>query len=153
MTDEHEHAMKVWREAYGAYVATSIKAAAAVIAADRAGLVAEIERLRGQRDEAVQALADYRGKQYAPWADPDPEDTIGSMIDNQAWVMMSHIASYIGHRDGDPDMMDQWQDDWADNYPNLLKGWFSPHRALASYIAERLTIRAALKDTRHDADA
>ena len=44
MTDEH--AMKVWRDAYGAYVATSIKAAAAVIAADRAGLVAEIERLR-----------------------------------------------------------------------------------------------------------
>ena len=45
MTDEHEHAMKVWREAYGAYVATSIKAAAAVIAADRAGLVARIEEL------------------------------------------------------------------------------------------------------------
>lgn len=47
LTDEHEHAMKVWREAYGAYVATSIKAAAAVIAADRAGLVARIAKLEG----------------------------------------------------------------------------------------------------------
>ena len=51
MTDEHEHAMKVWREAYQAWcdppphLAFS-QAAAAVIAADRAGLVAEIERLR-----------------------------------------------------------------------------------------------------------
>ena len=62
MTDEHEHerAMKVWREACDAYednshdLTLSIRertisgdqAAAAVIAADRAGLVAEIERLR-----------------------------------------------------------------------------------------------------------
>jgi len=65
MTDEHEHAMKVWREACGESQEAfyrigeqpndpeSIKqgqladqAAAAVIAADRAGLVAEIERLR-----------------------------------------------------------------------------------------------------------
>ena len=51
MTDEHEHAMKVWREAYQAWcdppphLAFS-QAAAAVIAADRAGLVAEVERLR-----------------------------------------------------------------------------------------------------------
>ena len=65
MTDEHEHAMKVWREACGESQEAfyrigeqpndpeSIKqgqladqAAAAVIAADRAGLVAEVERLR-----------------------------------------------------------------------------------------------------------
>lgn len=63
MTDEHEHAMKVWREAdragEDAYVeavetgTTAVEAheagnqaAAEVIAADRAGLVAEIERLR-----------------------------------------------------------------------------------------------------------
>ena len=57
LTDEHEHAMKVWREAYGAYVATSIKAAAAVIAADRAGLVAEIERLREALGDIVNPLA------------------------------------------------------------------------------------------------
>lgn len=52
MTDEHEHAMKVWWEAFAAtgnfvrFNSKSEKAAAAVIAADRAGLVAEIERLR-----------------------------------------------------------------------------------------------------------
>ena len=65
MTDEHEHAMKVWREACGESQEAfyrigeqpndpeSIKqgqladqAVAAVIAVDRAGLVAEIERLR-----------------------------------------------------------------------------------------------------------
>lgn len=100
-----------------------------------------IAQLRRERDEAVQALADYRGQQYAPWANPEPEDTLGEMIDNQAWVMMSHIASFIGSRDGDPDLMERWQEDWVDNYPNLLKGWFSPHRSLAKYIADRLTIR------------
>jgi len=72
MTDEHEHAMKVWREAdragEDAYVeavetgttavealVTAIQAAAAVIAADRAGLVAEIERLR----EALASIEEY----------------------------------------------------------------------------------------------
>jgi len=51
VTDEHEHAMKVWREAwqaadYNSTFGCDDQAAAAVIAADRAGLVAEIERLR-----------------------------------------------------------------------------------------------------------
>lgn len=50
MTDEHEHAMKVWREALRAFhegrFGCEYHTAAAVIAADRAGLVAEIERLR-----------------------------------------------------------------------------------------------------------
>ena len=54
MTDEHEHAMKVAEKAYSAgnlvtcdgYYEFDLDAAAAVIAADRAGLVAEIERLR-----------------------------------------------------------------------------------------------------------
>ena len=65
MTDEHEHAMKVWREAYAAYgnaaaevdaldnrgqVLAGDQAATAVIAADRAGLVAEVERLKAERD-------------------------------------------------------------------------------------------------------
>jgi predicted lipoprotein with Yx(FWY)xxD motif len=53
MTDEHEHAMKVADQAYSAgnlvtcdgYYEFDLDAAAAVIAADRAGLVAEIERL------------------------------------------------------------------------------------------------------------
>lgn len=74
MTDEHEHAMKVWREACGESQEAfyrigeqpndpeSIKqgqladqAAAAVIAADRAGLVAEVERLR----EALASIEEY----------------------------------------------------------------------------------------------
>ena len=54
MTDEHERAMKVAEQAYSAgnlvtcdgYYEFDLDAAAAVIAADRAGLVAEIERLR-----------------------------------------------------------------------------------------------------------
>ena len=55
MTDEHERAMKVWEEAFAAWDDTPAdpnamhsgdQAATAVIAADRAGLVAEIERLR-----------------------------------------------------------------------------------------------------------
>jgi len=53
MTDEHEHAMKVAEQAYSAgnlvtcdgYYEFDLDAAAAVIAADRAGLLAEIERL------------------------------------------------------------------------------------------------------------
>jgi len=78
MTDEHEHAMKVWREAdragEDAYVeavetgTTAVeaheagnRAAAAVIAADRAGLVAEIERLRDGLAGAIAAISDPRG--------------------------------------------------------------------------------------------
>ena len=156
MTDEqNERAARVWREACGAYednshdLTLSIRdrtlagdqAATAVIAADRARLEAENARLREALADANEALADIRQKPYAPWPDPDPEDTIGSMIDNQAWVMMSHIASFIGHRDGQPDLMEEWQDDWAENYHALFKGWFSPHRAAAKYIADRLTIR------------
>ena len=76
MTDEHEHAMKVWREAdragEDAYVeavetgTTAVEAheagnqaATAVIAADRAGLVAEVERLRGALEVCAAEL-------YAP---------------------------------------------------------------------------------------
>lgn len=65
MTDEH--AMKVWRDACIAYGGLSIEgteaeqAAAAVIAADRAGLVAEIERLRDGLAGAIAAISDPRG--------------------------------------------------------------------------------------------
>ena len=77
MTDEHEHAMKVWREAYVAHVASGAKdnPAAAVIAADRAGLVAEIERLwamieklagYAEHDEGCQIMT------HGVWSDPTP---------------------------------------------------------------------------------
>jgi hypothetical protein len=60
MTDEHEHAMKVAEKAYSAgnlvtcdgYYEFDLDAAAAVIAADRAGLVAEVERLREENYRA-----------------------------------------------------------------------------------------------------
>lgn len=66
MTDEHEHAMKVWWEALQAGQQDWPKpiddrAAAAVIAADRAGLVAEIERLRDGLAGAIAAISDPRG--------------------------------------------------------------------------------------------
>lgn len=56
MTDEHEHAMKVAEQAYSAgnlvtcdgYYEFDLDAAAAVIAADRAGLVARIAELEGE---------------------------------------------------------------------------------------------------------
>jgi len=62
MTDEHEHAMKVAEQAYSAgnlvtcdgYYEFDLDAAAAVIAADRAGLVAEVERLLGVVDALLQ---------------------------------------------------------------------------------------------------
>lgn len=58
MTDEHEHAMNVWWEALQAGQQDWPKpiddrAAAAVIAADRAGLVAELERLREALEEIM----------------------------------------------------------------------------------------------------
>lgn len=62
MTDEHEHAMKVWEEAFAAWDDTPAdpnamhsgdQAAAAVIAADRAGLVARIAELEGALFDAT----------------------------------------------------------------------------------------------------
>ena len=62
LTDEHEHAMKVAEQAYSAgnlvtcdgYYEFDLDAAAAVIAADRAGLVARIAELESE----VEVLAD-----------------------------------------------------------------------------------------------
>ena len=61
MTDEHEHAMKVAEQAYSAgnlvtcdgYYEFDLDAAAAVIAADRAGLVARIAELEGALFDAT----------------------------------------------------------------------------------------------------
>ncbi len=67
MTDEHEHAMKVAEQAYSAgnlvtcdgYYEFDLDAAAAVIAADRAGLVAEVARLREALHEGKRAIGDH----------------------------------------------------------------------------------------------
>lgn len=116
MTDEHEHAMKVWRDAYeqygdGIYIARLLpaadrfragdQAAAAVIAADRAGLVAEVERLR----------LNVRG--WVEWHRRCDADDDCTYLNDNAWCDAEALASTgIG-----------------------------------------LLARAALKDTRHDADA
>lgn len=68
LTDEHEHAMKVAEKAYSAgnlvtcdgYYEFDLDAAAAVIAADRAGLVAEVERLREALLWYERQASDYR---------------------------------------------------------------------------------------------
>lgn len=73
MTDEHEHAMKVWWEAFAAtgnfvrFNSKSEKAAAAVIAADRAGLVARIAELEGAlRDPDIVHVNMLRGSIARP---------------------------------------------------------------------------------------
>ena len=74
LTDEHEHAMKVWREALGDYSRNPIgskydldmanqAAAAAVIAADRAGLVARIAELEGALKRCAQIVERYNWRQ------------------------------------------------------------------------------------------
>lgn len=67
LTEEHEHAMKVAEQAYSAgnlvtcdgYYEFDLDAAAAVIAAARAGLVAEIARLREALVVTEGAIAEY----------------------------------------------------------------------------------------------
>jgi hypothetical protein len=70
VTDEHEHAMKVAEQAYSAgnlvtcdgYYEFDLDAAAAVIAADRAGLVAEVERLVRAWEEQHKEKVKERGE-------------------------------------------------------------------------------------------
>ena len=100
MTDEHEHAMKVWREACGESQEAfyrigeqpndpeSIKqgqladqAAAAVIAADRAGLVAEVERLR----------RNVRG--WVEWHRRCDADDACTYLNDNAWCDAEALAS------------------------------------------------------------
>jgi hypothetical protein len=66
MTDEHEHAMKVWLYSSGyegnADVEQAVREFAAVIAADRAGLVAEVERLVRAWEEQHKEKVKERGE-------------------------------------------------------------------------------------------
>jgi hypothetical protein len=80
---------------------------------------------------AEQHLADLLATPFPPVYDPD--DTLGAMLDNQAWIVLSHVASRIGQRDGYPDLMEEWQAAWADG--KVQEGYFSPHRGVAAWIA------------------
>ena len=107
MIDEQERAARVWREALDAWDDASLaghqadQAAIAVIAADRAGLVAEVERLR----------RNVRG--WVEWHRCCDADDDCTYLNDNAWCDAEALASTgIG-----------------------------------------LLARAALKDTRHDADA
>lgn len=109
LTDEHEHAMKVWREACGESQEAfyrigeqpndpeSIKqgqladqAAAAVIAADRAGLVARIEELEGTLRKANEPQWFYLG-------DDCSSDQCRFCIDE----CISEDFEWDNHRNGD----------------------------------------------------
>lgn len=131
MTDEHEHAMKVWREAdragEDAYVeavetgTTAVEAheagnqaaAAAVIAADRAGLVARIAELKSE----VEVLSDNGCHLDALCKQQEAENA-------RLRKELEAASDFIGNLD---------------------------HTKAGEKVYRR--IRSALKGTRHDADA
>ena len=98
MTDEHEHAMKVAEKAYSAgnlvtcdgYYEFDLDAAAAVIAADRAGLVARIEELEGTLRKANEPQWFYLG-------DDCSSDQCRFCIDE----CISEDFEWDNHRNGD----------------------------------------------------
>ncbi len=145
LTDEHEHAMKVWREAdragEDAYVeavetgTTAVeaheagnRAAAAVIAADRAGLVAENARLaqawEAQHKEKVKERDEARlwFERAQKWAE-EIERLLG-VVD----ALLQHDASSF------------WGVDAEKNRRASYRG----------VVRKAKKARAALKDTRHE---
>jgi len=159
LTDEHEHAMKVWREAdragEDAYVeavetgTTAVEAheagnqaAAAVIAADRAGLVAEIERLaqawKVQHKEKMKERAEARlwFERAQKWAEENVR------LREVAITLHGALAAHTCY--GCP----ACHGDCSSANPPMM---FCPTaQAQAAYF---MFDRAALKGTRHDADA
>jgi hypothetical protein len=127
VTDEHEHAMKVAEQAYSAgnlvtcdgYYEFDLDAATAVIAADRAGLVAEVERLvrawEAQHKEKVKEREESRlwFEKAQKWAEENAR--LREALERIATVDMG--GGFLGA------------------------------------LACQKVARAALKDTRHDADA
>lgn len=132
MTDEHEHAMKVADQAYSAgnlvtcdgYYEFDLDAAAAVIAADRAGLVARIAELESE----VEVLADN-----------------GCHLDALCKQQEAEIARLLGVVDAllQHDASSFWGVDAEKNRRASYRG----------VVRKAKKARAALKDTRHDADA
>lgn len=138
LTDEHEHAMKVWWEAdragEDAYVeavetgTTAVeaheagnRAAAAVIAADRAGLVARIAELKSE----VEVLADNGCHLDALCKQQEAEiERLLGVVD----ALLQHDASSF------------WGVDAEKNRRASYRG----------VVRKAKKARAALKDTRHD---
>jgi len=154
MTDEHEHAMRVWLEALRAGQQdwpkpTDDRAAAAVIAADRAGLVAEVGRLQDALRKSNEPHWFYLG-------DDGSSDQCRFGIDD----CITEDFEWDNHRHGDhvlqisgarptPDMWvalhyftDAEKDERQDDEPYAYTVHATENEA-----------RAALKDTRNDADA
>ena len=141
LTDEHEHAMKVWWEAdragEDAYVeavetgTTAVeaheagnRAAAAVIAADRAGLVARIAELKSE----VEVLSDNGCHLDALCKQQEAEiERLLGVVD----ALLQHDASSF------------WGVDAEKNRRASYRG----------VVRKAKKARAALKDTRNDADA
>ena len=132
LTDEHEHAMKVADQAYSAgnlvtcdgYYEFDLDAAAAVIAADRAGLVARIAELESE----VEVLADNGCRLDALCKQQEAEiERLLGVVD----ALLQHDASSF------------WGVDAEKNRRASYRG----------VVRKAKKARAALKDTRNDADA
>ena len=132
LTDEHEHAMKVAEKAYSAgnlvtcdgYYEFDLDAAAAVIAADRAGLVARIAELKSE----VEVLADNGCRLDALCKQQEAEiERLLGVVD----ALLQHDASSF------------WGVDAEKNRRASYRG----------VVRKAKKARAALKDTRNDADA
>ena len=132
LTDEHEHAMKVAEKAYSAgnlvtcdgYYEFDLDAAAAVIAADRAGLVARIAELESE----VEVLADNGCRLDALCKQQEAEiERLLGVVD----ALLQHDASSF------------WGVDAEKNRRASYRG----------VVRKAKKARAALKDTRNDADA
>ena len=130
LTDEHERAMKVWEEAFAAWDDTPAdpnamhsgdQAAAAVIAADRAGLVARIAELKSE----VEVLADNGCHLDALCKQQEAEiERLLGVVD----ALLQHDASSF------------WGVDAEKNRRASYRG----------VVRKAKKARAALKDTSHD---
>ena len=129
LTDEHEHAMKVAEKAYSAgnlvtcdgYYEFDLDAAAAVIAADRAGLVARIAELESE----VEVLADNGCRLDALCKQQEAEiERLLGVVD----ALLQHDASSF------------WGVDAEKNRRASYRG----------VVRKAKKARAALKDTRND---
>ena len=129
LTDEHEHAMKVAEKAYSAgnlvtcdgYYEFDLDAAAAVIAADRAGLVARIAELKSE----VEVLADNGCRLDALCKQQEAEiERLLGVVD----ALLQHDASSF------------WGVDAEKNRRASYRG----------VVRKAKKARAALKDTRND---